>query len=50
MTFPHDVRIGTFKDGTPITVTVNSEEEYENLLLEIEECHEYVRNYFKQYP
>lgn len=49
MTFPRDVRIGTFQNGDPILVTVNNEEEYENLLLEIEAGQDYVRSYFDQY-
>lgn len=49
MTFPHNIRIGTFSNGEPIFITVNDEEEYENALLDIEACREYVRNYFNQY-
>lgn len=49
MTFPHNIRIGTFSDGEPIFITVNNEKEYEEALLNIEASQDYVRSYFDQY-
>lgn len=48
--YPKKVLLYTLSDGTPIYVTVNSEEEYEQLLIQVEDGKEQVRNYFMQYP
>lgn len=48
--YPKKVLLYTLSDGTPIYTTVNSEEEYEQLLIQVEDEKERVRNYFMQYP
>lgn len=48
--YPKQVLLHTLRDGTPIYATVNSEEEYEQLLIQVEDGKEQVRNYFMQYP
>ena len=47
--YPKKILICTLRDGTPIYETVENEEEYDTLCEEINDCKEYVRNYFKQY-